>query len=244
MCYNFIKICIQRGGKMKLDSNYTNPGEFLKENRLSKKLSLRGLSSIAGISHTEISKIENGEREHPSASTLFNICRGLDLDFYKVADLFGVNPVEVDNNTENKSINKVKGKDLEYFGLVKACEEISKKYGIDVTPDKLTLKHRVGGRCILDYIYFGEDDLIVGIDVKVVSSSTHPYLFKLIKSNFADFYFSFFGYRDAGNLGYFVIFVCEDEFVFRDIYEVYKPELYRFGPILCSRVFLADEFFA
>ncbi|WP_122641321.1 helix-turn-helix domain-containing protein [Romboutsia sp. Marseille-P6047] len=225
---------------MKLDDKYTHPGEFLKENRLSKKLSLRGLSSIAGISHTEISKIENGEREHPSSSTLFKICNALELDYYSIADLFGINPVHVDSNSDNKAMNKAKSRDLEYYGLVKICEEISNKYGIDVTPDKLTLKHRVGGKCVLDYVYFGDKDLVIGIDVKVVSSSTHPYLFKLVKSNFADFYFSFSGHRDVDDLDYFVVFVCEDEFVFSEIHEVYKAELYRFGPVLSSRIYLGE----
>ena len=97
---------------MKLDIKYDHPGEYLKENRLKKELSLRGLSALAGVSHTEISKVESGERENPSSSTLFKICNALDLNFYDVANLFNINPVYT---KENSFINDKKSRSNSTF---------------------------------------------------------------------------------------------------------------------------------
>ena len=75
---------------MNLDLKYSHPGEYLKEKRLYMNLSLRGLSSKSGVSHTEISKVENGEREKPSSTTIFKMCKALELDFIDIAPLFNI----------------------------------------------------------------------------------------------------------------------------------------------------------
>ena len=45
-------------------------GHFIKQLREKKELSQRQLSLYSGISNTEISRIENGERKQPSPDTL------------------------------------------------------------------------------------------------------------------------------------------------------------------------------
>jgi transcriptional regulator with XRE-family HTH domain len=45
-------------------------GEFIKERRLAKGLSKRALAEKAKISHTEVHRIENGDRKNPSVPVL------------------------------------------------------------------------------------------------------------------------------------------------------------------------------
>lgn len=47
-----------------------NIGHFIKERRLAKEWSKRALAEKAGISHSEVHRIENGERINPSVPVL------------------------------------------------------------------------------------------------------------------------------------------------------------------------------
>lgn len=52
-------------------------GDFIKERRLSKQWSKRTLAEKAGVSHSEVHRIENGERENPSIKMLLAISEAL-----------------------------------------------------------------------------------------------------------------------------------------------------------------------
>ncbi len=52
-------------------------GEFIKERRLAKELSKRALAEKAGISHSEVHRIENGERVNPSVPVLNALAEAL-----------------------------------------------------------------------------------------------------------------------------------------------------------------------
>jgi len=58
--------------------------EFIKLNRLEKGLSKRKLAEAAGISHTEIHRLETGERRSPSPVVLTSIARALDLNVIQI----------------------------------------------------------------------------------------------------------------------------------------------------------------
>lgn len=63
-------------------------GEFVREKRELRGMSVRGLGIAAGVSHTEIHRIENGERLNPSASALTSISQALgvsSLDIFIIA---------------------------------------------------------------------------------------------------------------------------------------------------------------
>lgn len=69
-------------------------GDFIKERRLSKGLSKRSLAEKANISHTEVHRIENGDRKNPSVPVLNSL-----------ADALGV-PQEVMLETSGYVTNK------------------------------------------------------------------------------------------------------------------------------------------
>lgn len=52
-------------------------GDFIKERRIAKEWSKRALAEKAGISHSEVHRIENGERANPSAALLNSIADAL-----------------------------------------------------------------------------------------------------------------------------------------------------------------------
>ena len=52
-------------------------GEFIKERRLARDWSKRALAEKAGISHSEVHRIENGERANPSVHMLYALAKAL-----------------------------------------------------------------------------------------------------------------------------------------------------------------------
>jgi len=69
-----------------------NIGNFIKERRLSKEWSKRALAEKAGVSHSEVHRIENGERVNPSVPVL-----------YALADALGVPKEEILRHAGYKS---------------------------------------------------------------------------------------------------------------------------------------------
>jgi DNA-binding XRE family transcriptional regulator len=60
--------------------------------RWERNLSLRELSALSGVSHTEIDLIENGRR-HPNHLLILRICKAFDLEVHEV---FNMNWRELD----------------------------------------------------------------------------------------------------------------------------------------------------
>ena len=57
----------------------SNVGDFIKERRLAKGMSKRALAEKAGISHSEVHRIENGERQNPSVPMLIALADALGI---------------------------------------------------------------------------------------------------------------------------------------------------------------------
>ena len=70
--------------------NYLELAEVLKEKRQEKGYSTRELGEIVGVSHTEISRIENGMRPHFSFVILAKLCKALKIDMINLIDLINV----------------------------------------------------------------------------------------------------------------------------------------------------------
>ena len=54
-------------------------GETIRERRLAKGMSKRQLAELAGISHSEVHRIENGERQNPSVPMLIALANALGI---------------------------------------------------------------------------------------------------------------------------------------------------------------------
>jgi len=64
-------------------------GEFVKERRSTKEWSKRALAEKAGISHSEVHRIENGERTNPSVPVLNKLAEALGVPKEEMLRLAG-----------------------------------------------------------------------------------------------------------------------------------------------------------
>ena len=64
-------------------------GKYIRERRIAKHLSMRELADKAGVSHTEIYRIETGKRKYPSMRTLIALARALEISDYIALHLAG-----------------------------------------------------------------------------------------------------------------------------------------------------------
>ena len=67
-------------------------GDFIKKHRTERGLSRNALAQKAGISHTEIHRIETGERKEPSLKTLIALAVALDIPQEEVLKVAGYAP--------------------------------------------------------------------------------------------------------------------------------------------------------
>lgn len=85
-----------------MKNNYLVIADVFKKRRVAMNLSKRKLATLVNISDTEVSRIENGERENYNIVTLIKICNVLDLDFVKLLYAAGYLPQKKDNPPKEK----------------------------------------------------------------------------------------------------------------------------------------------
>lgn len=73
-------------------------GEYLKALRQKKDLSLRSVSDLSGVSHTEIKRIEDGLRKQPSPQVLRSLAKALDATYEELMELAGYIDDDVDED--------------------------------------------------------------------------------------------------------------------------------------------------
>lgn len=78
-------------------------GDFIKKRRLDKGWSKRALAEKAGISHSEVHRIESGEREHPSVTMILAIADALSISREEILRVAGY----TENNSDIPLIEKV-----------------------------------------------------------------------------------------------------------------------------------------
>ena len=107
---------------MCMKNNYILMARIFKIKRLMLGFSKRELARAVGISHTELSRIENFERPNYNVVTLINMCEVLQLNFMKLLKICGYLPVkngDIDTKTldyineyqEGKIAHKIKNDD-------------------------------------------------------------------------------------------------------------------------------------
>ncbi|WP_066638999.1 helix-turn-helix domain-containing protein [Desulfolucanica intricata] len=64
-------------------------GKYITDQRKAKNLSMRKLADLAHISHTEIYRLETGERKNPSPLILKSIANALGINFEEIMQAAG-----------------------------------------------------------------------------------------------------------------------------------------------------------
>lgn len=68
----------------------SNFGEFIKEIRFRKKLSLKDVSEKCGISHPYLSQIENGKKNTPKPAMIAKLAKGLGVPYILLLKKAGI----------------------------------------------------------------------------------------------------------------------------------------------------------
>lgn len=121
-------------------NNYLLLAEILKGKRILSGNSLRNVANEVGISHTELARIENGNRENFSLLTLVNLCEVLNIDMVKLLMITGYIPIEeemIDENTLTALNDVIEMLDLNETikeeSLNEECEEEIEPHEIHLT---------------------------------------------------------------------------------------------------------------
>lgn len=102
-----------------MKKDYLIVAEILRNRRIEKGFSLRKVALAINISHTEITRIENGERENINMRTLIKLCKFLDIDFIRLLEVAGYFEDEIEKTYEvvvtktTEKVFKVNAKDEE-----------------------------------------------------------------------------------------------------------------------------------
>lgn len=120
-------------------NNYLLLAEILKAKRILSGNSLRNVANEVGISHTELARIENGNRENFSLLTLVNLCEVLNVDIVKLLMITGYVPIKedmIDEKTLNAFNDIIEQLDLDE-NLIE--ETLNDEYEEDIEPQEINL---------------------------------------------------------------------------------------------------------
>lgn len=118
--------------------NYLKIAKILKEKRVESGMSKRQLGNLIGVSDTEISRIENGERVNYNLINLINMCEILDIDFNNL--LVNCGYLEQEKIYTYEII--VRKYDEEYYKVNGRNEEDA----IDILTDFLVKNHKINSK--------------------------------------------------------------------------------------------------
>lgn len=77
-----------------MKNNYVLLADILRRMRIIMGYSKRSLAAEVGISHTELTRIENGSRENYNLLTLIRMCNALRIDFVSLLKITGYLPLK------------------------------------------------------------------------------------------------------------------------------------------------------
>lgn len=220
------------------------PGDIIRKARTEKNMSIRSLSSLSGVSHTEISRIEKGKRINPSPNNLLKISDALNIDYNYLLELSGYIPNKNEINLDD-SFCSVSESSCEYDTSIylkrKVLELISsdirKNTGliIDFNEDYM-INNKVG----FDFVGFSDT---AEVFCCVISSlgSTDLLNTNSIKATFADFYFNFKHTFDEGNIHFISAFVVDDMVCYDELNRILKCVFNHFRPSFDFKIFLSSD---
>jgi len=125
------------------DIQKTKLGEYIERKIREKGESIRHLAQISGVSHSEISRICNGERMHPNPRLLQKLARALNASYEDMLDLAGYLSKNKIKTTLPEGIDPVKNIALlPVIGIIRAGQPIYAEENVigvePIHPDFLT----------------------------------------------------------------------------------------------------------
>lgn len=113
---------------------FYNIGKLVKEKREKKGLSQRKLAELADVSHTEISRIESGERKRPAPYILKRVAPHLGVKYEELLEAAGYEELVVEKPFSPKPDLIIKEHSAQYISAVK--DFIDETLLDDLTPEE------------------------------------------------------------------------------------------------------------
>lgn len=213
-------------------------GDYLQKIRLEQQISIRRLATLTDISHSEINKIENGERTNPSPLNLKAIAKVLginQIECFKIAGYIDPDEQSLDNyfsdfsNEETKQIkayakfihSQQKNESKEDANIMKNGLKVASLfagiggicYGFKQAGAKIVWANELDKDACKTYRHnFGDKYLVEG-DIKEIDPNTIPDI-DILNGGFPCQAFSVAGYRkgfddERGNLFFEITRILE-----------------------------------
>ena len=126
----------------------TKVGELIKKGREEKNLSMRQLAELAKVSHSDISRIESGEREVPNPKILRKISQHIGINYNDLMYAAGLGFQVTDLNPFLKSYYKnLKGEEIvealaNTSGSIRTWEKLIKSFEEKLKDESLSPQER------------------------------------------------------------------------------------------------------
>lgn len=137
-----------------MEYNYVLLAEILRKMRLFMGFSKRSLAEEVGISHTELTRIENGSRENYNLLTLIKMCKALRIDFVELLKITGYLPLN--KGEVDEQLIKYRDEYLKDFKSMKDLKESINKE----RKEHESIMIKICGRSYDDMLTPNFDDLL------------------------------------------------------------------------------------
>lgn len=226
--------------------------EYLRKTRLENNMSQRELAKISGISNSEISKIESGQRQMPKPDILKKISESLNIEYSILAQKCGY------MNDDNYFINYYDGsiliKTIDEVGEIreqkylntneKIINKVVQKLNKDLNVE-FQIKYKIKHDLYFDAIAFNKYNDIFCLQVNYINTKYPQYFIDNIinkfKAKFLDYYIYFNEKGSSNNTYYQAILVLDNMELVQEIEQRFKQEIALINNFFSYKIYLYDE---
>lgn len=226
--------------------------EYLRKTRLENNISQRELAKISGVSNSEISKIESGQRQMPNPDILKKIAESLNIEYSILAQKCGY--INYDNYFINYYDGNILIKTIDEIGEIKkqkyinTSEKIINKVVQKANKDlnvEFQIKYKIKHDFYFDAIAFNKYNDIFCLQVEYMNTQC-PYYFidniiNKFKSKFLDYYIYFKEKGNVENIYYQAVLVLDNVEVVQEIEHKLKQQIDLINKFFSYKIYLYDE---
>lgn len=226
--------------------------DYIKKTRLENNISQRELAKISGVSNSEISKIESGQRQMPKPDILKKIAESLNIEYSILAQKCGYINYDncfinyYDGNVLIKTIDKVgeirKQKYLNTSEKIinRVVQKINKELNVE-----FQIKYKIKHDFYFDAIAFNKYNDIFCLQVEYMNTQS-PYYFidniiNKFKAKFLDYYIYFKEKGNVENTYYQAVLVLDNVELVQEIEQKFKQEIALINNFFSYKIYLYDE---
>lgn len=163
-------------------------GDYIKNVRISRRFSIRELSSLSGVSHPYISQIENGKNSKPSPDILNKLAEALDVSYLELMRIAGL----IDSSTWTEEAAERNAMTEDVLEVIIPFLENDKAVSENSTELKILETHykkyfgdefSITGDSLLDVVRNEEHTVMASYLIDELLSRINGYLYKLMSED-------------------------------------------------------------